>query len=62
MQDDPKNPNAWWAIHILPIREMLPEKLSKAQKKRLIWLIPLLLIMGSIETFYVIKLLRTAPW
>ena len=61
MPDDPKNPNAWWAVHIrLP--KMFPRNLSKTQKNRLIWLIPLLLIMGSIEIVYVIKLMRTSPW
>jgi hypothetical protein len=62
MQDDPKNPNAWWAVQILPLRKILPGKLSKTQKKRLIWVIPLVFILVSVEAFYLIKLLRTAPW
>jgi hypothetical protein len=58
MPDDPKNPNAWWAVQILPLRKMLPGKLSKTQKKRLIWVYALVLFLGSIEIIYLIKLMR----
>ena len=58
MPEDPKNPNAWWAVQKLPLSEMWPKKLSKQQKMRLIWLIPLFLLMVSVEIFYMIKLMR----
>jgi hypothetical protein len=57
MPDDPKNPNAWWAVYIrLP--EMLPGKLNRTEKKRLIWAYALVLFLGSIEIIYLIKLMR----
>ena len=55
MQGDPKNPNAWWAVQKLPLREIWTGRVSKRQ---LIWLIPLFLLIVSVEIFYMIKLTR----
>jgi hypothetical protein len=57
MPDEPKNPNAWWAVKI-PAREMHPVRWSQMKKKRLIWLIPLILLMATIEIYYCLKLMQ----
>jgi hypothetical protein len=60
MPDDPKNPNAWWAVHIrLP--KMPFSKLNRTEKKRLIWAYALGLLLGSVGIFYLIKLMRITP-
>jgi hypothetical protein len=57
MDDDPKNPMAWWAVK-LRWPQMHPQNLSKAQKKRMAWIYAIVLVLGSIEVFYMIKLMR----
>jgi hypothetical protein len=58
MEGDPKNPNAWWAIKLPSFLVMFPSNLSKSQKRRLYWLVPLIFIMESIGIFFVYKLVK----
>jgi hypothetical protein len=39
---------------------LFPEHLTREQKRRLLWLIPLMVALCSIEAFYLIKLMRSA--
>jgi hypothetical protein len=56
MEGDPKNPNAWWAVRIrLP--RMFPEHLTWGQKRRMLWLVPLMVTIFLVELFYMIKLM-----
>ena len=57
MLDDPKNPNAWWAIK-LRLPAMVPRNLSKAQKKRMAWICAFVFLMGSVEIYFMIKLMQ----
>jgi hypothetical protein len=57
MPDDPKNLNAWWAVKI-PAREIYPVRWSQLKKKRLIWVIPLSLLIAAIEIYFVYKLMQ----
>ena len=57
MRGDPKNPNAWWAV---PLR--LPKMLvtfGKAQKRRLVWLVPIVIVIGAIEIFFFNRMLHS---
>ena len=54
MEGDPKGPNAWWAVKIQGVGLM--EDLRKIPRKRLYWLVPLLLAIASAEIFGLYKL------
>jgi hypothetical protein len=58
MEGDPKNPNAWWAVKFPSLRETFPLNWSKIPKKRLYWLIPLMIFMMSAELFLFYKLVK----
>ena len=59
MEGDPKDPNAWWAIRFpSPLLMMFPRNWSKNQKKRLYWLVPLMVLIVSIEFFFVFRIMR----
>lgn len=60
MDDDPKNPNAWWAVKLrMPDwPEMHPRTWSKAKKKRAAGIYALVLVLASVEVFYMIKLMH----
>ncbi len=55
MEGDPKDPNAWWAVK-LSLVSMWPKNPSKDQKKRLYWLLPLLIAIASAEIFGLYKM------
>jgi hypothetical protein len=57
MNDDPRNPNAWWAVKP-GWPSMVPRNLTNAQKKRMAWILSFVLVLGSIEIYYVIRLIR----
>jgi hypothetical protein len=58
MPEDPKNPNAWWAVHLPPILTMFPGNLNRSQKRRLYWIFTIVAFIGSIEIFYLIRLMK----
>jgi hypothetical protein len=57
MEGDPKDPNAWWAVK-LPNRmhAWTMEELRKTPKKRLYWLVPLLIAEMVAVTFGLYKM------
>jgi hypothetical protein len=57
MHGDPKNPNAWWAVKPPRLAEILPMDFGKAPKRRLIWLIPIVVLILSIEIFFLLKIM-----
>jgi hypothetical protein len=50
MNDDPRNPNAWWAVKP-GWPSMVPRNLTNAQKKRMAWILSFVLVLGSIEIY-----------
>ena len=60
MDDDPKSPNAWWAIKFRwqDWPEMHPKSWSKAKKKRMAWIYAIELVLVLIGIFYMNKLMQ----
>jgi hypothetical protein len=58
MDDDPKNPNAWWAVKFRWPENMDPKSWSKAQKKRMAWIFAIELLFALIVIFYMNKLMQ----
>jgi hypothetical protein len=54
MEDDPKNPNAWWAVKLPNIRQMFMymSNWQNFPKKRLYWLVPLMIAICGVEIFF----------
>ena len=62
MDNDPKNPNAWWAIPPPSLWAYFPKNLSRSQKIRLYLILYLifaaLAIMCAVGVFYLSKLMK----
>jgi hypothetical protein len=62
MVEDPKNPNAWWAVRLPSLSAMasmfLPRNLSGIQKRRLYLVFIVIAIIGSVEIFYLNRLMK----
>ena len=57
MKGDPKDPNAWWAVKLPNMLHVwLMEDLRKIPKKRLYWLVPLLIAIAFLEIFSLYKM------
>jgi hypothetical protein len=57
MEGDPKDPNAWWAVKLRYMgHAWLIEDMRKIPKKRLYWLVPLLLAIAVGEVFGLYKM------
>jgi hypothetical protein len=54
MLEDPKDPNAWWAVR-LKLVKLFPEKLTPAQKRNLALIGIPLSILCLIELYYLSK-------
>jgi hypothetical protein len=57
MRGDPKSPNAWWALKFR-LAEMLPN-FGRARPRRLIWIIPLMILLLAIEIFFFNKMIHS---
>jgi hypothetical protein len=57
MKGDPKNPNSWWGPK-LPSREMLSIDLRKIPRKRLYWIVPLVIALGTVEIYFFYMLMK----
>jgi hypothetical protein len=58
MKGDPKSPNAWWAVKFPSLREMFSMNLDKIPKKRLYWIVPLMIVIASVEIFFLHLLMK----
>ena len=58
MKGDPKSPNAWWAVKLPSLRETFPMNLGKVPKKRLYWIALLMIVIVSIEIFFLHMLMK----
>ncbi len=58
MKGDPKNPNAWWAVKLPSLRETFQIMYAEVPKKRLYWLVPLMIALGSAEIFLLHLLMK----
>jgi|GEM_PF-4540583 len=57
MENDPKDPNAWWAVKLPNMLHVwLMEDLRKIPKKRLYWLVPFLIAVAFLEIFGLYKM------
>jgi len=62
MSEDPKNPNAWWAVRFPSLAAMvsmfLPRNLSGIQKRRLYLVFIIIAIICSFEIFHLNRLMK----
>jgi hypothetical protein len=58
MKGDPKDPNAWWAVKLPTLRETFSMGWDKIPRRRLYWLIPLMIVIVSVELFFLHMLLK----
>ena len=58
MEGDPKNPNAWWAVKLPSFRETFAMNPDKIPKKRLYWIVPLVIAIVSVEIFFLHMLMK----
>jgi hypothetical protein len=58
MKGDPKNPNAWWAVKLPSFRETFSMNLGEIPKKRLYWIVPLMIAEVSVVIFFLHMLMK----
>jgi hypothetical protein len=58
MKGDPKNPNAWWGVKLPSLHETLSMDWNKVPKKRLYWIVPLMIAEVSVAILFLHMIMK----